>query len=71
MSEDKDPHYPKYIEAPPHLLVEHKGRPHIYEWPYFTDRSGKTWVLVESAAQEKAALSVPAQAARIQIRTSK
>jgi hypothetical protein len=54
-----DNEYPKYIPCPKHLNVSVRGKAnHVFEWPYETDRSGKTWILVENGKQEQDALRV-------------
>ena len=60
-----DSEYPKHILAPEHLIVQHRGRPHVYEYEYHVDRAGKVWLHVENGAQEAAVMRGPAQAPRV------
>jgi hypothetical protein len=49
----EDNPYPRWIECPQHLIVQHKGRPHVYDYPYDIARDGKVRILVQSGAQEQ------------------
>ena len=69
MSAEDNP-YPAWIAAPAHLVVKARGKAaYVFDYEYHTDRSGKTWILVQNGAQEQKVLST-ATLPRVQIKTT-
>ena len=67
----EDNTYPRWITCPQHLVVQHKGKSHVYDWPYHTAREGVTRILVQNERQEQSVHLQAAATPRIQVKSGK